>query len=77
MECADKNAADVARSIAYKRGAELSSVNRVEQHPTRKSDGRTMVMEVDTGAAVSLMSEAAIHNLWGNSEQHSLRWSPI
>uniref|UniRef100_A0A8C4Q2Z7 ribonuclease H n=1 Tax=Eptatretus burgeri TaxID=7764 RepID=A0A8C4Q2Z7_EPTBU len=34
-------------------------------------------MEIDTGAAVSLMSEAAFCNMWGNSEQPSLRWSPI
>ena len=40
-------------------------------------DGRTVEMEVDMGAAVSLMSEAAFRNLWGNSEQPSLRWSTI
>jgi len=40
-------------------------------------DGWTVEMEVDTGAAVSLMNEATYRNLWGNSEQPSLRWSPI
>jgi len=40
-------------------------------------DGRTMEMEVDMGAAISLMSEAAFRNLWGKSEQPSLRWSPL
>ena len=30
MECADKNAADIARSNAYQPGADLSSVNRIE-----------------------------------------------
>ena len=38
---------------------------------------RTVEMVVDTGAAISLMNEAAFRNLWGNSEQPSLRWSPI
>ena len=40
-------------------------------------DGQTLEMEEDTGAAISLMSETAFRNLWGNSEQPSLRWSPI
>ena len=40
-------------------------------------DRRTVEMEIDTGAAFSLMTEAAFHNLWGNSEQPSLHWSPI
>ena len=41
MECADKNAADIARSITYQPGADLSSVNGAEQHAIRKSDAKT------------------------------------
>jgi len=50
MECADKNAADIARSIAYQPGADLSFVNRVEQHPIRKSDAKTPGNCLVTGA---------------------------
>uniref|UniRef100_A0A8C4Q4Q2 Uncharacterized protein n=1 Tax=Eptatretus burgeri TaxID=7764 RepID=A0A8C4Q4Q2_EPTBU len=39
--CVDKNAVDIALSIASEPGADLSSVNHVEQHPTRKSDAKT------------------------------------